>query len=329
MNCGEAISHLQSYADGELGGMTRAAVHEHLVGCDRCRAELDAIERIRQALCAHWSDVRAPDSLVERVEALTVGSGSASFGGGASHSPALPPSIDRGVAIPAEVEDEAGMEFGETYSEYVRSQRPAWKALKLPAALAALIGLGAIMWSALLPPGIEPLSVSSVPPADVAFIRIAHLAAVEEGPAKFHDESLPRQLTQARVELEARLGFRVAAPVLTSSAFEFRGARQTTLAGSAAAHLLYTSPVDQTALSAFSVMRLEALGGYAVARDQRHYLLAESADAAVCAWHDGMETHVLCADIPSETLLEIADQVRVVGGPTPEVLRRAYLAAVR
>lgn len=228
-----------------------------------------------------------------------------------------------------EVEDEGGLEFGETYGEYVRSQRPGWGALKLPAALAALIGVGAIMWSSLLPPGNEALNVSFVPPADVAFIYVAHAAAVEQGPAKFHDESLPRELAQARAELESRLGFRVAAPALTSSAFEFRGARQTTLAGSAASHLLYASRIDQSALSAFSVMRLEALGGYAVSRDQRHYLVAESADAVVCAWHDGMETHVLCADIPSETILDIADQVRVAGGPTPESLRHAYLAAVR
>lgn len=329
MNCGEVMGHLQSYADGELGGTARADVHEHLVGCDRCRGELDAIEGVRSALCAYWSGVRAPESLADRVEALTVGLGERATRDRTSKAAGPISGIHRGASPPAEIDVEGGLEFGETYSEYVRSQRPTWGALKLPAALAALVGLGAMVWSALLPSGTEQWNVSSVPPADVAFIRAAHGAAVDQGPGKFHDESLPRELAQARIELESRLGFRIAAPSLAASAFEFRGARQTTLAGSAASHLLYASLVDQRALSAFSVMRLEAIGGYAFARDQRHYLVAESADAAVCAWHEGMETHVLCADIPSETLLRMAEQVRIAGGPTPESLRLAYLAAVR
>src|SRR3989442_3076479 len=50
--CAQICDELKAYVDGELGEAERAGVRVHLDGCDSCRQELSAIERMSQELRA-------------------------------------------------------------------------------------------------------------------------------------------------------------------------------------------------------------------------------------------------------------------------------------
>jgi len=50
MRCDEVRKLLIEYSDGELAPDERAAVREHVESCTSCRAELDALERVRVLL---------------------------------------------------------------------------------------------------------------------------------------------------------------------------------------------------------------------------------------------------------------------------------------
>src|SRR5437016_2567665 len=50
--CTQISDELKAYADGELGEAERAGVRAHLDGCDSCRQDLGAIERMSHELRA-------------------------------------------------------------------------------------------------------------------------------------------------------------------------------------------------------------------------------------------------------------------------------------
>ena len=50
MNCTNCQEQLAAYCEGLLDPATAAETHEHLAGCDACRGEQQAIERLRACL---------------------------------------------------------------------------------------------------------------------------------------------------------------------------------------------------------------------------------------------------------------------------------------
>jgi anti-sigma factor RsiW len=61
---GHPTDRLSAYLDGELSAGDAAAVEEHLRTCPACRAELDALSRVRQLL-RHLPPPEPPSGLVE------------------------------------------------------------------------------------------------------------------------------------------------------------------------------------------------------------------------------------------------------------------------
>jgi len=69
MPCAETETRLQAYFDGELDALAAAAFEEHLEGCAECRAALDGLKAMRQALRAELPYERTPDALAARISA--------------------------------------------------------------------------------------------------------------------------------------------------------------------------------------------------------------------------------------------------------------------
>lgn len=68
MKCSDVSERLGAYLDGELPAPERDAVGAHVTMCDRCRAELEAIQAAVQPLRAS-GDVKAPAELWDAIEA--------------------------------------------------------------------------------------------------------------------------------------------------------------------------------------------------------------------------------------------------------------------
>ena len=72
MRCKKAMAQFSAYLDGPLTVEERKAVREHLAGCERCRAELEALDRAAYAV-ADLPRLRAPSDLRDQVMAKLEG----------------------------------------------------------------------------------------------------------------------------------------------------------------------------------------------------------------------------------------------------------------
>ncbi len=67
MTCEELLSVIDPYLDGELSAREVVQVHEHLVGCDHCRAALESEATLHSLLVANSAEDDPPPDLRNRV----------------------------------------------------------------------------------------------------------------------------------------------------------------------------------------------------------------------------------------------------------------------
>ena len=70
MNCSEAGTPVEGYADGEIDGFRGKCVERHLRGCPACAVKHRRMLRLRARICAEVPYLPAPPALRTRVQAL-------------------------------------------------------------------------------------------------------------------------------------------------------------------------------------------------------------------------------------------------------------------
>jgi anti-sigma factor RsiW len=65
MNCGRVSNQLSAYIDRELTGMEMLQIRSHLSDCDRCRAEYEALSRMKMML-GRLPSIEPPQELVTK-----------------------------------------------------------------------------------------------------------------------------------------------------------------------------------------------------------------------------------------------------------------------
>jgi anti-sigma factor RsiW len=68
IGCENRQAMLNSLLDGELDSLNTAAAETHLASCQECRAELERLESVRQALVQPGTRHAAPDGLRTRID---------------------------------------------------------------------------------------------------------------------------------------------------------------------------------------------------------------------------------------------------------------------
>lgn len=72
MTCGEAVERLWAYLEGDLEGVDRQRLEEHLAFCRRCCGELEFAEELRKFL-RRKTAVELPGDVGERLERFIEG----------------------------------------------------------------------------------------------------------------------------------------------------------------------------------------------------------------------------------------------------------------
>lgn len=139
---------LTALVDGELGHDERERALGHLAACEECRAQADALRRVKRRLSA-LSDVTPSDALMRRLHAM-----------GEPGGP-LPPPLRR---LPGQARTPAVARPRDTRPARTRPRRPAAARRRVPrgrylivsAAALAVLGLGSAAFAAGSEPGSAP-----------------------------------------------------------------------------------------------------------------------------------------------------------------------------
>jgi hypothetical protein len=143
---------LTALVDGELGHDERDRALVHLAGCEQCRAEADALRRLKRRLRA-MGDAMPADHLIRRLQAM-----------GEPGGP-VPPAVrrlpghgrDRSAARPRDTRPAGGLVRGAA----AHRRLPRGRYLLAGAATLAVLGIGSAAFAA----GSEPRSLPHVTPS--------------------------------------------------------------------------------------------------------------------------------------------------------------------
>ena len=277
MDCKRFRKYVGAFADGELDIQHNLDVLDHLKMCPSCASRVDEIGLLKQSVKRAFGAARAPQPLLQQIPD--------------SHDAEADARLARSGA-------------GST----ARSRRLPRLGIALGMAAAFLLAVA--LWQFGSPSQIRPGTITVVTGRAVADVREQHRACVLRRGLRHHDPSMPRDLTRLAQHLQRELKLDVLVPDLSPHGFELVGADRCGIRGRPGAHVLYHSATTGGALSVFTVRYLPEISAGAIGNPEASRFFVSDASIPVVAWHQGPQTYVLCGDLPSETLLEVAREVR-------------------
>ena len=273
MNCNEFSEQSLAYLDGELEADLAAQAEVHVESCENCRRVLESDRRLKASLARVFSRGALPAGFADRAF----------------------DALDR--------------------REPARDKRASGViAVGLITAAAACL----ILWIG-YPAGAptsEPLRpVSERVPKEIASaVEKLHVGCTAMGD-RHHCEVLPRNdLMVIRERMTDELKFAVMAPDWTSRGLDFVGADYCRLMGARVAHLVYKKTPDDLSLSMISVGSMRDRFECCEKKEHkgRPYHVVEAGDWSIVVWHaDSDATYILCAPLDQESLLRLAEPIRV------------------
>lgn len=299
MSCEQYQSKIEAYADGELDQHEYDQAAKHFDSCPDCQARIAQIMQMKKTLLQVLNKTKAPIALRDRIiSALD------------SAQPAvtsLDDHHDSAVDIPSISSDQHKM----TPVSAQHDRRGRWF---MPAAMAASIMIILAIWPMDDPTKDNPRSFSQIPAQTVSAVLDQHYTCAREEGVNHHDDTLTRSLATISQKLSQKLGLSIIAPDFSSRGFELVGANRCGISGHPGSHVLYHSDQDSVLLSVFSLSRLGELKMNDVSDlPGRHYFIANTDHLNVIAWHQGQESHILCADISRDDLIGLVEGIRTAG----------------
>lgn len=284
MNCRSFSKFVGAFADGELEVVQNAEALEHLNMCPSCAQRVAAVGVLRSAVNSAYGEEKAPAQLRQRVRAALNDELTA----------AKKPAIRSGSG----------------------RRSPVIARLTIPLGMAAAIVFAAGVWFSQAPTAPPHGTLTVVPGRVVADVREQHERCVHAG-RPHHDESLGRDFSTIATRLGRILDMTVLVPDLTSFGFDLIGADRCGIRGRSGAHVLYRGRSNGSFLSVFSVARMASMRSETVEqRNGNELLVAADEPLCVVAWHDGPQTYVFSAQLPTAEMVDLASYVRVAGLPT-------------
>jgi len=271
MNCTSFRKYVAAFADGELDTDLNLQALEHLNMCPSCARRVAEVELIKSSLQRICGDQHAPQALRERIR-LALGE-------------SRPESAGRALVT--------------------RRFR-----LTIPLAVAAALALSVTVWQ-FRPVETSTLSFTSVTGLAIAAdVRAQHSECSAHG-FKHHDATLARNCKAIREVLGERLGLDVIAPDLAARGCELVGADQCGVRGRKGAHVLYRCKNTGKYVSIFTLVRLPDLPeAKAKQSGTREYFVDTVDGMTVVAWQGRTAGYILCGELPSARLIEIANPIR-------------------
>lgn len=285
-NCDRFRKHINAFADGELDVRQNAEALEHVNTCTTCAGRVAQIASMKAALKRTCSDVHAPPALQDKIRSLSDAGTELSRVARPSHQPVLLAGLRLRTAVPL--------------------------------AMAASLVLAALLWQNWPQVGPTSADIAAIAGGIAEDVRQQHRLCASDGGLSHHDESLTRDPRKIAELLTRDLGLAILVPDLSTRGFELVGADRCGIMGRRGSHVLYRAAGGGAMLSAFTVGRLAALdpGIGDATPDDRCYVSFDDS-VGVVAWHDGPQTHVLCAELPAAILQELVVVARTArAGPT-------------
>lgn len=296
MNCRSFMKYVGAFADGELEVTQNVEALEHLNMCPSCAERVAAVGALRASVKNLYGAEEAPARLHHRVR----------------HALSLEVAAAEGSANRSRP--------GRGYTALAR--------LTVPLGMAAAVVFAASVWFSRSPVVPSAGTLTVVPGRVVADVRDQHQRCIHAS-RPHHREGLGRDLDTIAATLGRELNMTVLVPDLSSFGFDLIGADRCGIRGRPGAHVLYRGRSNGSILSVFSVARMTSLRSETVeGRDGDDLLVAADQPLAVVAWHDGPQTYLLSAVLPTKDMVELATHVRVAGLPTSAGLGAKFAAVV-
>lgn len=284
MNCQQARKYMGAFADGELDVHHNLEVLEHVNMCAPCAQRAEDVAQLRASLRRLWERESAPPELHARVRAAIANETPFDT---ATDAESLRP-------IPATAPTRKGL--------------TGWL---VPLTLAASVMAAVAVWQFWPESRMHRGTATLVFARAAEDVRVQHRQCVTRHGMNHHDESLSRDLPVIAKRLGERLGLNVLAPELAAYGYRLVGADRCGIQGRSGAHILYRSMTDGQMLSVFTVVRMAEMVPDGLTRlGGRDFYLDTDVDPNVVAWHEAIETHVVCARLAPSRLLEIAGDTR-------------------
>ena len=273
MNCNEFEARCLAYLDGELEADLAAQAEAHVESCATCRGVLESDRRLKASLARVFSRGTLPTGFADRAFAA----------------------LDRRVPVRDK-----------------RASRVIGVGLITAAAACLILWIGYPAGA----PTSDPLRLASerFPNELAKAIEKLHVGCTAMGDGH-HCKVLPRNdLKIIRDRMTDELEFAVMAPDWTSRGLDFVGADYCRLLGARVAHLVYKTMPDDLSLSMISVGSMRDRFECCERKEHkgRPYHAVRTGDGSIVAWHaDSDATYILCARLDPESLLKLAEPVRV------------------
>ena len=291
MNCTDFRQSVTAYADGEFAAVQDLEADRHLRACPACAEHVADTTALKSALKHAYGGATAPPKLRDRILA----------------------SLDGEVAA-TRVEQEAVTSANGRGLHY---------RLTVPFGLAAALFLGAFAywyWPSTEAHCVMDTEVAGRGPEAV---RQQHRLCASHA-ADHHDPDLTRDLAQIAQRLGDELSMAVIAPDLSSGGFSLMGADRCGVGGRPGAHMLYQATSDGRLLSVFTVARWPDLtsedqtsAGHASSRNDDEHFVSTDGALTVVAWHQGPESHAVCAPADGTELVSLVEHMRVATADHP------------
>lgn len=296
MNCRSFRKFVGAFADGELEVTQNVEALEHLNMCPGCAQRVAAVGVLRSAVKNAYGVQKAPAGLHQRVR--------------------LALDNERIAAETPAILSRPGRRY------------PFLSRLTVSLGMAAAVAFAAGIWWSRAPTVPRAGTLTVVPGRAVADVREQHEKCVRAS-RRHHDESLGHDPDTIAAMLGRELNMTVLVPDLTPYGFDLIGADRCGIRGRPGAHVLYRGRSHGPILSVFSVARMTSLRSETIERrNGNDLLIAEDQPLCVVAWHDGPQTYVLSAQLPTRDMVELASHVRVAGMPDSVGLGARFAAAL-